>query len=154
MSFQARKEAIHMRIGEVMTRSVEVIGPDARLREAAGKMKTLDVGLIPVCDGDKLRGTLTDRDITVRGVAEGYDPAETKVADIMSTDLAYCFEDDEIEAALNLMEKRQIRRLPILSREKRLVGIVSLGDLAVHTGQKARLGETLEEVSQPTTPKR
>jgi CBS domain-containing protein len=143
-----------MRIGEVMTRNVEVISPNAGLREAADKMKTLDVGLIPVCDGDKLRGTLTDRDITVRGVAEGYDPAETKVADIMSTDLAYCFEDDEIEAALNLMEKRQIRRLPILSREKRVVGIVSLGDLAVHTGQKARLGETLEEVSQPATPRR
>ena len=120
-----------MRIGEVMTRHVEVIDPDAPLTEAAAKMKTLDVGLIPICDGDKLRGTLTDRDITVRGIAEGYDPSETKVADIMSTDLAYCFEDDEIEAALNLMEKRQIRRLPVLSREKRLVGIVSLGDLAV-----------------------
>jgi CBS domain-containing protein len=143
-----------MHIGEVMTKHVEVIGPDARLREAAGKMKTLDVGLIPVCDGDKLRGTLTDRDITVRAVAEGYDPAKTKVADIMSTELAYCFEDDEIEAALNLMEKRQIRRLPVLSREKRLVGIVSLGDLAVHAGPKARLGETLEEVSQPATPRR
>jgi CBS domain-containing protein len=143
-----------MHIGEVMTKHVEVIGPDARLREAAGKMKTLDVGLIPVCDGDKLRGTLTDRDIAVRAVAQGYDPAETKVADIMSTDLAYCFEDDEIEAALNLMEKRQIRRLPVLNRDKRLVGIVSLGDLAVHAGPKARLGETLEEVSQPATPRR
>jgi CBS domain-containing protein len=131
------KEVIPMRIGEVMTRHVEVIDLDARLREAAEKMKTLDVGLIPICDGDKLRGTITDRDVTVRGVAEGYDPAETKVADIMSTDLAYCFEDDEIEAALSLMEKRQIRRLPLLSREKRLVGIVSLGDLAVHTGQKS-----------------
>jgi CBS domain-containing protein len=143
-----------MRIGEVMTRHVEVIDSNAPLREAAGKMKTLDVGLIPVCDGDILRGTLTDRDITVRGIAEGYDPSNTKVADIMSPDLAYCYEDDEIEAALNLMEKRQIRRLPVLSREKRLVGIVSLGDLAVHAGQKARLGETLEEVSQPASPKR
>ena len=72
----------------------------------------------------------------------------------MSTDLAYCFEDDKIETALDLMEKRQIRRLPVLSREKHLVGIISLGDLAVHTGQKARLGETLEEVSQPASPKR
>jgi CBS domain-containing protein len=83
-----------------------------------------------------LKGTLTDRDINVRGVAEVYKPSETKVGDIMSTDLAYCFEDDEIEAALNLMEKGQIRRLPVLSHEKRLVGIVSLGDLAVHAGQK------------------
>jgi len=143
-----------MHVGEVMTRHVEVISSNAPLREAAGKMKTLDVGLVPVCDGDNLKGILTDRDITVRGIAEGYDPSETKVADIMSTDLAYCFEDDEIEAALNLMEKRQIRRLPVLSREKRLVGIVSLGDLAVHGGQKARLGATLEEVSQPASPKR
>lgn len=143
-----------MQVAEVMTRHVEVIDPNAPLKEAASKMKTLDVGLIPVCDGDKLRGTITDRDITVRGIAEGYDPSKTKVADIMSTDLAYCFEDDKMEAALNLMEKRQIRRLPILSRERRLVGIVSLGDLAVHTGQKARVGETLEEVSQPASPKR
>jgi CBS domain-containing protein len=143
-----------MQVAEVMTRHVEVIDPNAPLKEAASKMKTLDVGLIPVCDGDKLRGTITDRDITVRGIAEGYDPSKTQVADIMSTDLAYCFEDDKIEAALNLMEKRQIRRLPILSRERRLVGIVSLGDLAVHTGQKARVGETLEEVSQPASPKR
>lgn len=143
-----------MRIGEVMTRHVEIIDSHTPLIEAAGKMKTLDVGLLPICDGDKLKGTLTDRDITVRGVAEGYDPAKTKVADIMSTDVAYCYEDDEINAALNLMEKRQIRRLPVLSREKQLVGIVSLGDLAVHSGQKARLGETLEEVSQPASPKR
>jgi CBS domain-containing protein len=143
-----------MQVAEVMTRHVEVIDPNAPLKEAASKMKTLDVGLIPVCDGDKLRGTITDRDITVRGIAEGYDPSKTKVADIMSTDLAYCFEDDKMEAALNLMEKRQIRRLPVLSRERRLVGIVSLGDLAVHTGQKARVGETLEEVSQPASPKR
>jgi CBS domain-containing protein len=143
-----------MQVAEVMTRHVEVIDPSAPLNEAASKMKTLDVGLIPVCDGDKLRGMITDRDITVRGIAEGYDPSKTKVADIMSTDLAYCFEDDKIEAALDLMEKRQIRRLPVLSQEKRLVGIVSLGDLAVHTGQKARVGETLEEVSQPASPKR
>jgi len=143
-----------MQVGEVMTRHVEVIDSNAPLREAASKMKTLDVGLIPVCDGEKLRGMLTDRDITVRGVAEGYDPSKTKVADIMSTDLAYCYEDDEIDAALNLMEKRQIRRLPVISRQKQLVGIVSLGDLAVHTGQKARVGETLEEVSQPASPRR
>jgi CBS domain-containing protein len=143
-----------MRVAEIMTTNVEVIGSNAPLKEAAAKMKSLDVGLIPVCEGDELRGTLTDRDITVRGVAEGYNPSETKVGDIMSTDLAYCFEDEEIEEALSLMEARQIRRLPVLSREKRLVGIVSLGDLAVHAGQKERLGETLKEVSQPAIPRR
>jgi CBS domain-containing protein len=113
-----------------------------------------NVGLIPVCDGDKLRGTITDRDITVRGVAEGFDPSKTKVADIMSTDLAYCYEDDDIDAALDLMEKRQIRRLPVISRQYHLVGIVSLGDLAVHARQKERLGETLKEVSEPAIPRR
>ena len=143
-----------MRVGAVMTPNVEVIGSNAPLKEAAAKMKNLDVGLIPVCEGDELKGTLTDRDITVRGVAEGYNPSETTVGDIMSTDLAYCFEDEEIEEALSLMEARQIRRLPVLSRERRLVGIVSLGDLAVHAGQKERLGETLKEVSQPAIPRR
>jgi len=118
-----------MRIAEVMTTAVKVIDSNAPLTEAAAKMKTLDVGLLPICDGDNLIGTLTDRDITVKGIAEGYDPSDTKVSDIMSTDLAYCFEDDEIDKALSLMEVRQIRRLPVLDREKSLIGIVSLGDL-------------------------
>ena len=143
-----------MRIAEVMTTDVEVIDSYVPLTEAAAKMKTLDVGLLPICDGDKLIGTLTDRDITVRGIAEGYDPSDTKVSDIMSTDLAYCFEDEEIDKALSLMEDRQIRRLPVLDRENRLIGIVSLGDLAIHIAQKERLGKTLEEVSQPATPRR
>jgi CBS domain-containing protein len=137
-----------------MTSNVEVIRPDAVLSEAAAKMKTLDVGLLPVCDGDRLQGTVTDRDITVRGIAEGHDPSKTKVGDIMSTDLAYCFEDAEIADALRLMEERQIRRLPVLSPEKRLVGIVSIGDLAVQGGREGRIGETLKEVSEPAQPKR
>jgi CBS domain-containing protein len=144
-----------MRLGEVMTRDVEVIGSNAPLKEAAAKMETLDVGLIPVCDGDELKGTLTDRDITVRATAKGRNPSKTKVSDIMSKEeIAYCFEDQEIEEAMSLMEARQIRRLPILNREKRLVGIVSLGDLAVHTGQNELLGETLKEVSRPAVPRR
>ncbi|HEY7321000.1 MAG TPA: CBS domain-containing protein [Candidatus Binatia bacterium] len=143
-----------MRLGEVMTRDVEVIGSDASLAEAASKMKDLDVGLIPVCDGGELKGTLTDRDITVRATAEGCDPSNTRVSDIMSQDIVYCFEDQEIEEAISLMEAQQIRRLPILSQEKRLVGIVSLGDLAVHSGQNELLGETLKEVSRPAIPRR
>ena len=118
-----------MRLGEVMTRDVEVIGSNAPLQEAATKMKELDVGLIPVCDGEELNGTLTDRDITVRATAEGLHPSKTKVSEIMSREIVYCFEDQEIGEAMSVMEARQIRRLPILSREKRLVGIVSLGDL-------------------------
>ena len=116
-------------------------------------MKSLDVGLIPVCDGDRLQGILTDRDITIRATAAGRNPKEAKVADVMSTDIAYCLEDQEVEEAVQLMEARQIRRLPILSSEKRLVGIVSLGDIAVHVGDREMAGETLNELSQPA-PKR
>src|SRR5262245_36189845 len=117
-----------MRLGEMMTMDVEVIDSNASLKQATAKMKDLDVGLIPVCEGDKVKGTLTHRDITVRATAEGRSPSKTKVCDIMSKEIAYCFEDQEIEEAMGLMEARQIRRLPILNREKRLVGIVSLGD--------------------------
>jgi len=134
-----------MRLGEMMTMDVEVIGSNASLKEAAAKMKDLDVGLIPVCEADELKGTLTDRDITVRATAEGRNPSKTKVSDIMSKEIAYCFEDQEIEEAMSLMEARQIRRLPILNREKRLVGIVSLGDLSVHAWQNILLGETLKD---------
>ena len=143
-----------MRLAELMTRDVEVIGCNAPLKEAAAKMKSLDVGLMPVCDGDQLKGTLTDRDITVRATAEGKSPSKTKVSAIMSTYLAYCFEDQEVEEAMSIMESKQIRRLPILNRENRLVGIVSLGDLAMHSGQKEMLGETLKEVSRPAAPRR
>jgi CBS domain-containing protein len=143
-----------MQLREIMTPNVEVVKTDAVLKEAAAKMKQLDVGLMPVCDGDTLTGMLTDRDITVRATAEGRNPSKTKVADVMSTDVAYCFEDQEVEEAVSLMEVRQIRRLPILSRDKHLVGIVSLGDIAVHTGDRNLAGETLREVSEPAFPKR
>ena len=142
-----------MRLGEMMAMDVEIIGSNASLKEAAAKMKDLDVGLIPVCEGDELKGTLTDRDITVRATAEGRSPSETKVSDIMSKEIAYCFEDQEIEEAMSLMEARQIRRLPILNREKRLVGIVSLGDLSVHAWQNILLGETLRDFA-PAVPAR
>ena len=138
-----------MRLGEIMTTDVEVTGSDAPLKEAAAKMKDLDVGLIPVCEGDELKGTLTDRDITVRATAKGRNPSKTKVSDIMSKEIAYCFEDQEIEEAMSLMEARQIRRLPILNRDKRLVGIVLLGDLAVHAGRNELLGDTLKEFRAP-----
>jgi CBS domain-containing protein len=143
-----------MQIREIMTREVEVIRPEASVREAAAKMKDLDVGAIPVCDGQRLQGVVTDRDIAVRAVAEGRDSANTKVADIMSKDLAYCFEDDEIDEAATVMEMKQIRRLPILDRDKQLVGIVSLGDLSVRSGDQDLAGEALQEISEPGTPKR
>jgi len=143
-----------MEVRDIMTRDVEIVSADASLKEAAAKMKKLDVGMIPVCDGDQLRGMLSDRDITIRATAEGRDPTETKVAEIMSRDIVYCLEDQEVEEAVNLMEARQIRRLPILDQDQRLVGILSLGDIAVHAGDRDLAGETLQEISEPAEPRR
>jgi len=143
-----------MELREIMTRNPEVVSGDASLQEAATKMKNLDVGLMPICDGDRLQGMLTDRDITIRATADGRDPNKTKVTEVMSTDVAYCFEDQDVAEAVSLMEARQIRRLPILNKDKHLVGVVSLGDIAVHVGDRDLAGETLQEVSEPAQPKR
>ena len=138
-----------MQLKDVMTPGVEVIVPEASIYEAAEKMSHRDVGPLPVCDGERLIGMLTDRDITVRAVAEGRDPMTTLVREVMTPDLVYGFEDQDLEDAARLMEQYQIRRLPVLNRRKQLVGMVSLGDLAVHPGQQPLAGEVLEQVSEP-----
>jgi CBS domain-containing protein len=143
-----------MQIKEVMTHDVEVVRPSAPLKEAAEKMKTLDVGALPVCDGRRLVGMLTDRDISVRAVAEGRDPLDTEVQEVMTADVVYAFEDQRVEEAAQLMSDNQIRRLPIIDRDKLLVGIVSLGDLAVSAADRSMTGAVLEEVSMPAEPKR
>jgi CBS domain-containing protein len=143
-----------MQLKNIMTPEVEVISPEATIQEAAQKMSQLDVGPLPVCDGEQLVGMLTDRDIAVRAVAEGCDPTTTTVREAMTPDLVYCFEDQAIQEAARLMEQYQIRRLPILNRSKRLVGIVSLGDLAVSTSDQPLAGEVLEQVSEPSKPRR
>src|SRR5262245_56067255 len=120
-----------MKVFDVMTQGVECIRPEATLREAADKMKALDIGPLPVCENDRLVGMLTDRDITVRATAAGVPPGLGQVRDVMTPDIVYCFEDQDIVEAAQLMEQNQIRRLVVLNRDKRLVGIVSLGDLAV-----------------------
>ena len=143
-----------MTLKDVMTPDVEVISPEATLQQAAAKMRRLHIGPLPVCDGDQLVGMLTDRDITVRAVAEGCDPTTTTVREAMTPDMVYGFEDQTIEDAVQTMERYQIRRLPILSREKRLVGMVSLGDLAVSSGDERQVGATLKQVSEPAAPRR
>ena len=143
-----------MQIRDIMTREVEVVSVDAPVRDAAAKMKQLDVGAIPVCDGLKLTGVLTDRDIAVRLAAEGRNPAETRVSEIMTRDLYYCFEDQDVEEAATVMEAGQIRRLPILDQDRQLVGIVSLGDISVRSDEKIAAAEALEGISEPATPKR
>jgi len=143
-----------MWIRDIMTRDVECAWPDDTLQEAALKMKALDVGPLPVCDSDRVVGMLTDRDITIRAVAEGRDPKSTRVRDVMTPNVVSCSEDDPVEEAARLMQERQIRRLLVLDRNQRLVGIVSLGDLAAETGDPHRMGEVLQDVSEPAIPRR
>lgn len=143
-----------MIVRDIMTRDVEVVRPDSAIQEAASKMKSLDVGSLPVCDNHRLLGVVTDRDIAVRAVAAGRDPKTTTVSETMTPELIYCFEDEPLREAAKLMERYQIRRLPILNREKHLVGIVSLGDLAVETDNEKLSGSVLEEISEPSRPKR
>lgn len=143
-----------MNIQDIMTRDVEVVAPNATLQTAAQRMKDLNVGSLPVCDGERLLGMITDRDITIRATAMGKNPTDTAVSDTMSSGVTYCFEDQPVSEAAQMMEEQQIRRLPILNREKKLVGIVSLGDLAVDGGNKTVAGEAITEISQPARPQR
>ena len=138
-----------MKITEILTPNPQCISPDTTLTAAAQKMKSLDVGMLPICENDRLVGTITDRDITIRSVASGADPNTAMVRDAMTRDIVYCFDDEDVEDAAELMEQKQIRRLPVLSRNKRLIGIVSLGDLAVRTQREKLAGEVLERVSEP-----
>lgn len=137
-----------MQLKDIMTPGVEVIAPEASIYEAAEKMSHLDIGPLPVCDGEHLVGMLTDRDITVRAVA-GRDPLTTLVRDVMTPDVVYGCEDQEVEDAARLMEQYQIRRLLVLNRNKQLVGMVALGDLAVHAGTQPVTAEVLAQVSEP-----
>lgn len=141
-----------MKLSEIMTSHVEVISPDTTIEKAAQKMREIGVGSIPVCDGDRLKGILTDRDITIRAVAEGRDPHTTMANETMTPHVVYIYDDQSVEEAASIMSQYQIRRLPVINREKRLVGIVSLGDLSVDTGEEGMAGRTLENISQPSRP--
>jgi CBS domain-containing protein len=138
-----------MKLLEVMTKDVEVAFANSTLKECAQKMKALDIGALPVCDQDRLLGMITDRDLCLRGLAEGLDPDTTYVKEIVSKPIIYSFENDDVESAVRIMETRQIRRLAVLDKNKRLVGVVSLGDIAVRTGNEPLSGEVLEKVSEP-----
>jgi len=138
-----------MKVHDIMTSNVRCIGPDTSLREAAKLMGELDLGALPICDNDRLAGMLTDRDIALKGVAHGCDPEKTTARDAMSEGIVFIYEDQDVGEAARLFETKQIRRLPVLNREKRLVGIISLGDLAVNASEGLG-GEALKEVSQPS----
>ncbi len=137
-----------MQLKDVMTRGVEVVEPEASLQEAARKMKGLDIGPLPVCDGKRVVGVITDRDITVRAVAEGHDPRHTRVREMMTPDVEFCYDDDDLSKAMQLMQETQIRRVLVLDRQKHLVGIVALKDLARAAKDHTLVGETAEQISE------
>ena len=136
----------------VMTREVEKVSPTTTLKQAAVRMEVMDIGPLPVCDGERLVGILTDRDITIRAVASGRDPNTTPVSEVMTSEVFPCYEDQSIDDAAQMMKKLQVRRLPILSRDGRLAGMVSLADLARHAQGETSAPEVLEAVSQPNDP--
>lgn len=137
-----------MRVSECMTRDVRIASPDETLRDAAAAMAEIDAGFLPVGENDRLVGTVTDRDIAIRGVGHGLQP-DAKVREVMSDGVCYCFDDDDAEDVLNNMADIQVRRLPVLNREKRLVGVVAMSDLAV-SGDETHAGEVLREVARPS----
>jgi CBS domain-containing protein len=136
---------------QIATENVETASPDTSLTEAAERMRSRNIGSLPVCEGDRLVGIVTDRDIVIRAIANRRDINQTKVRDVMSSDIVCCFEGQSAKEAEELMQEQQIRRLPIINRDNRLVGIVSIGDLATRVGAAAQrnVAVTLESVSLP-----
>jgi CBS domain-containing protein len=142
-------QEIHMeKLKDIMTPDVKVIGAEATIQEAARKMRDGDFGMLPVEENDRMIGAISDRDIAVRAIAEGKGP-DTKVRDVMSEGIAWAYEDDSVDHAAEIMSERQVRRLPVVNRQKRLVGIVALGDFAVESADLQPAAEALAEISQP-----
>jgi len=136
-----------MKVSDVMTRDVQTVRPNQTAREAANFMLRADAGAIPVTEGDRLLGMITDRDIAVRGVAEGHGP-DTPVRDLMTNDMVCARVDDDVEDAATRMSEAQVRRLPVIDEQERLCGIVSLADLSRESDRDCA-SEALEGVSQP-----
>ena len=134
-------------IAEVMTTDVEVVRPEETLRDAARAMADLDVGSLPVCDGRRMIGMVTDRDITIRGVAEGKGP-DASVRDVMTDDVVWCTDTDSVDEVLQQMSDAQVRRIPVVDKDRQLVGIVALGDIALE--EEDDVDETLRDISMPS----
>jgi CBS domain-containing protein len=138
-----------VKVSEAMTPSVVTVSRDTPLADAARLMRDSDVGPLPVADEGRLVGVLTDRDITIRAVADGKDPFSTRVDEVMTPKVVCCLDTDDVEHAAEMMQSAQLRRLLVVTGDGRLAGIVSLGDIAVRTGNDALSGETLQHVSEP-----
>ena len=143
-----------MQVRQLMTSKVEVVPPSATLRDAAMKMKQRDIGAIPVQQNGHVIGIVTDRDITIRAVAEGLDPKATRVSDVMTEGVTVCRDSDDVDTLMEIMENQQIRRVVVLNDNDKLVGICSLGDLALAMGESGEdaSGEVLREVSRQDHP--
>jgi CBS domain-containing protein len=137
-----------MKVSEAMTRDVMLVHPDQSIREAAALMEDCDIGSLPVADSDRLVGMITDRDIAVRAVAKG-SPPDTPVSQAMSKEVLYCFEDDDVKSVAKNMSNIQVRRLPVVTRDKKLVGILSLGDLA-RKSEPRTAGEAMKGIAEPS----
>jgi CBS domain-containing protein len=138
-----------MQISEIMSRDVAIAAPGDSVQKVAQKMAEIDAGIIPVGEKDRLVGMISDRDIVLRAVAKGKAPGKCTARDVMSPDIKYCYEDEKLEDAARNMATLQVKRLPVLNRDKRLVGIVSLGDLACEPEADEHSKEALQGISQP-----
>ena len=138
-------------VAQAMTRGVRYMAPDESVMKAAQAMSELDIGAIPICDGDRLIGMVTDRDIVLRGVAQGRAADSTPLSAVMTSNSCWCFEDQSVEEAAEQMREAQIRRMPVVDRDNHLVGMLSLGDIATKTDPQTAAG-VLEEVSEPSRP--
>lgn len=141
-----------MQVQDIMSTSVHLADPNMTIRDAARQMRAENIGALPVGENDRLVGMVTDRDIVVRAVAEERSAGNTTVRQVMSEGICYCFEDDDVHQAANVMAKHQVRRLPVVSRDKRLVGVVALADIGAQDGRAA--GNALKGISEPTDKER
>ena len=136
------------KLSEVMTKNVQIISPDATIKEAAQQMRGGDFGMLPVGEDDRMIGAISDRDIAIRAIAEGKE-SSTRVRDVMSGGIVWAYETDTIEDAARIMSENQVRRLPVVNKDKRLVGIVALGDFAIDSADIVPAAEALAEISRP-----
>jgi len=134
---------------DLMSRDVKLVDPETSIKEAALMMRDGDFGMMPVGEADRMIGTISDRDIAIRAVALDKGPA-TRVRDVMTAGVAWAYETDSVDKAVKIMSERQVRRLPVVDENKRLVGIVALGDLAVKESEKDSSAEALSEISKPS----
>lgn len=137
-----------MKVSQTMTQDVRIVSPEQTIREAAQMMRDIDAGALPVGENDRLVGVITDRDIAVRAVGAGKSP-DTPVRDVMTKEVCYCYEDEDIGTVAGNMANVKVRRLPVINRNKRLVGIVSIADIALSDGTGQVIAEAVCGVSEP-----